>query len=169
MKHLFCSKHAWFYSIIKAHISLVRHEIYVISTKLIYMNEAVCYGEILWDVTPSGEQPGGAPMNVAYHLQKLGIPSGVISRRGSDTRGDELVALLDSYQISTKYVQQDHYYPTGLVHAHLKEGNQVEYDIVRPVAWDYIEMKSELLSLVTNARYFVFGSLASRNEVSRNN
>jgi fructokinase len=54
------------------------------------------------------------------------------------------------------------------VHAHLKEGNQVEYDIVRPVAWDYIEMKSELLSLVTNARYFVFGSLASRNEVSRN-
>jgi fructokinase len=46
------------------------------------------------------------------------------------------------------------------VHAHLKEGNQVEYDIVRPVAWDYIEMKSKLLSLVTNARYFVFGSLA---------
>ena len=77
------------------------------------MNEAVCYGEILWDVTPSGEQPGGAPMNVAYHLQKLGIPSAVISRSGSDTRGYELVALLDSYQNSTKYVQQDQYYSPG--------------------------------------------------------
>ncbi len=30
-----------------------------------------CLGEILWDILPDQELPGGAPMNVAYHLQKL--------------------------------------------------------------------------------------------------
>lgn len=32
----------------------------------------ICYGEILWDILPSGTVPGGAPMNVNYHLTKLG-------------------------------------------------------------------------------------------------
>jgi len=32
----------------------------------------VCFGETLWDILPTGKQAGGAPMNVAYHLQKLG-------------------------------------------------------------------------------------------------
>ena len=34
-------------------------------------NEVVCFGEILWDILPSGAKPGGAPMNVAYHLKNL--------------------------------------------------------------------------------------------------
>ncbi|MGZ8538962.1 MAG: hypothetical protein ACXWV9_11900 [Flavisolibacter sp.] len=30
----------------------------------------VCFGEVLWDILPSGAVPGGAPMNVTYHLHK---------------------------------------------------------------------------------------------------
>jgi fructokinase len=32
--------------------------------------DVVCYGEILWDILPDKSLPGGAPMNVAYHLKK---------------------------------------------------------------------------------------------------
>ena len=34
-------------------------------------HQVVCFGEVLWDILPTGAVPGGAPMNVAYHLQKL--------------------------------------------------------------------------------------------------
>ncbi|MBD0352658.1 MAG: carbohydrate kinase, partial [Flavisolibacter sp.] len=62
--------------------------------------QVVCYGEILWDVLPSGELPGGAPMNVAYHLNKLGLMSALITRIGKDERGEKLKALLNQHSIS---------------------------------------------------------------------
>ncbi len=48
------------------------------------LHPVVCFGETLWDVLPDGKQPGGAPMNVAYHLGKLGKNPAVISRVGKD-------------------------------------------------------------------------------------
>ena len=41
-----------------------------------------CFGEILWDILPTGRQPGGAPFNVAVHLHQLGLPVRFISRGG---------------------------------------------------------------------------------------
>jgi fructokinase len=130
--------------------------------------KAVCYGEILWDVLLSGAKPGGAPMNVAYHLQKLGMSATLISKIGKDRWGDDLIALLQKQTIITSYIQIDKERATGIVNALLKEGNEVEYDIVFPVAWDFISMQQELVSLVQQTKYFVFGSLASRNDVSAN-
>jgi fructokinase len=130
--------------------------------------KAVCYGEILWDVLPSGAKPGGAPMNVAYHLQKLGVTATLISKIGKDSWGNELIALLQKQTIDTGYIQIDLEHATGMVNAYIREGNEVEYDIVFPVAWDFISMQQALISLVQQAKYFVFGSLASRNDVSGN-
>ena len=48
---------------------------------------AICFGEILWDVLPDGPQPGGAPLNVAYHLNKLGVDTSIVSRVGNDANG----------------------------------------------------------------------------------
>ena len=39
---------------------------------------AVCFGEVLWDILPTEALPGGAPMNVAYHLNQLGIETKMI-------------------------------------------------------------------------------------------
>lgn len=131
-------------------------------------SKAVCYGEILWDVLPSGTKPGGAPMNVAYHLQQLGVSTTLISRIGKDIWGDKLISLLKQQGIESQFIQVDQDHSTGIVNAHLKENNQVEYDIVYPVAWDFISMQDDFVSLLKGAEYFVFGSLAARNEVSRN-
>ncbi len=129
--------------------------------------KAICYGEILWDVLPSGAKPGGAPMNVAYHMQKLGITATLISRIGKDSWGNDLIALLQKNNMDTGYIQIDQEHGTGKVNAIIKENNEVAYDIVFPVAWDFISIQQELISLVQQTKYFVFGSLASRNNVQQ--
>ncbi len=36
------------------------------------MSSIICFGEVLWDMLPTGAKPGGAPLNVAVHLKKQG-------------------------------------------------------------------------------------------------
>ncbi len=130
--------------------------------------QVVCYGEILWDVLPSGELPGGAPMNVFYHLNKLGLMSALITRIGKDERGEKLKALLNQHSITTNYVQEDEQQPTSIVQATIKENNEVVYDIVYPTAWDFIHWEDRFSGLIAQAPFFVFGSLSARSEISRN-
>ena len=127
----------------------------------------VCFGEVLWDILPSGAVPGGAPMNVAYHLKKLGTSAALITKIGADDYGQKLVTNLEANDVVTEYVDVDYTYPTGLVYANLNDHNEVVYDIVHPAAWDYIEWKNEYAALVQQASFFVYGSLTSRSSVSR--
>lgn len=130
-------------------------------------NEVVCFGEILWDILPSGAKPGGAPMNVAYHLKKFGHDPATITRVGTDERGATLTELLSQQGISTHYIQEDAIYETGVVMATPDDKGNMTYDIKRPVAWDYIELRKEHEALMQKAAYFIFGSLAARNDTSR--
>ncbi|MEI6950718.1 carbohydrate kinase [Paraflavisolibacter sp. H34] len=130
-------------------------------------HDVVCYGEILWDVLPGKTLPGGAPMNVAYHLKKLGAHPALISRVGNDAWGEKLMKVLSDSGLRTGYVQADAHYPTGLVTATPGAENEMAYDIVQPVAWDFIGWQDLYASLVQQAPCFVFGSLAARSEVSR--
>jgi fructokinase len=127
----------------------------------------VCYGEVLWDIFPTKTKPGGAPMNVAYHLRKLGIDSRMISRVGNDESGKKLLKLLTEWNIPTENCQVDEIYETGKVIATVLPGNEMSYSIAAPVAWDYITLETENNRLVSNANAFVFGSLVTRNETSR--
>lgn len=71
------------------------------------MKKVACFGEILWDVLPDGKKPGGAPMNVAYHLNRLGIESHMISRVGDDRLGEELKEFLQKMGLTIDYIQLD--------------------------------------------------------------
>jgi fructokinase len=106
-------------------------------------------------------------MNVAYHLKKLGIAPALISRIGTDERGKGLISLLEESGIPTGLVQTDAVHETGWVQATQKAHNEMAYDIVQPVAWDFIQWQQGFTQVLADARYFVFGSLAARNEVSR--
>ncbi|MBO9619226.1 MAG: carbohydrate kinase [Niabella sp.] len=130
-------------------------------------NEVVCFGEILWDVLPGRELPGGAPMNVTYHLSKLGHKATLISRLGADERGMALRKVFNDKGIDTRCVQTDPDHKTSVVLATPNEAGDVKYDIVEDVAWDYIERQPVHEELVSNARYFVFGSLAARSKITR--
>ena len=126
-----------------------------------------CFGEMLWDVLPTGRQPGGAPLNVAVHLHNFGLDARLISRVGHDDLGTELLTFVESKGISTCYVQRGETHLTGVVKANVSDSMEVTYQIVKPVAWDYIQYTSELSALVETAEAFVFGSLAARQAPSR--
>jgi len=128
---------------------------------------AICYGEILWDVLPDGPQPGGAPLNVAYHLNKMGVPTSIMSKIGNDGNGERLVGLMNTWGINLQFLQVDTMYPTSEVLAKMN-GNEVSYEIVFPVAWDFIAKNQNVQSAISPSTYFVYGSLASRNDTSRN-
>lgn len=128
----------------------------------------ICYGEVLWDIFPNGARAGGAPFNVAYNLHRMGIHSKIISSIGVDALGDQLLDMIKNWGIPTDTIQQNDQYPTGTVIANIDEHNDAHYEIIRPVAWDYIEEKETYKTQIEAADAFVFGSLVTRNDVSRN-
>ncbi|TGE29933.1 carbohydrate kinase [Hymenobacter metallicola] len=122
---------------------------------------------MLWDVLPTGKQPGGAPCNVAVHLRQLGVPARLISRVGDDELGTELLDFIRSKGLSTAYVQGDQHQQTGVVAVNVDDTHEVSYDIVGPVAWDYVQPEPALDAAVEQADMFVFGSLAARSPITR--
>ena len=128
--------------------------------------KSVCFGEVLWDNLPTGRKLGGAPLNVAYHLNKLGVDAEVLTRVGDDTNGKDIHSMCKELNIPTSLFQKDLKYPTSTVEVHFDENKDVHYEIVYPVAWDYIEVGEKEIEAVKNADIFVFGSLSTRNIVS---
>ncbi|KUG08921.1 carbohydrate kinase family protein [Solirubrum puertoriconensis] len=129
--------------------------------------QVVCFGEVLWDVLPSGKQAGGAPFNVAVHLQQLGVRAHLISSIGPDDLGQELLAFVARKGLATDYLQRTAAYPTGVVHANVADAHNVRYEIVEPVAWDAIGPSAAAEALVARADMLVFGSLAARHATTR--
>ncbi|MDO4586259.1 MAG: carbohydrate kinase [Planctomycetia bacterium] len=122
------------------------------------------FGEILWDLLPSGKKLGGAPANFAYHANILGGQAWVKSRIGNDSFGAEVQSILASHNISLDFVEIDPVLPTGTVVVHLNENGQPSYEIVENVAWDNIQSDNKFLADLKNADAFYFGSLAARSE-----
>lgn len=129
--------------------------------------KAVCFGEVLWDVFPSHKKIGGAPLNVALRMNSLGIITSMISRIGMDTNGDDIISFLKKNDINIEEVQTTEDYKTGVVNVMINEKGNASYDIAYPSAWDKIELNNEIKEKVLNSDVFVFGSLACRDEVSR--
>ena len=125
------------------------------------------FGEILWDVLPDKRMPGGAPMNAALHMHKLGLDVSFVSRIGKDTYGKELREFIGSAQLDDYILQEDDQHETGQVKVDLTDSNDPQYNIVFPSAWDFIEYTEEVDQRVNNSDLIMYGSLVSRNEKSR--
>jgi fructokinase len=127
----------------------------------------VCFGEVLWDVFPDGtKKPGGAPMNVAYNLKRLGVDCTMISSVGADHNGTELLSQLKSWGMTTDYIETSNDFPTSTVALVLDEHNDASYTIFEDVAWDNIPLLEKYKTIVQESEVLVFGSLAMRNDVS---
>lgn len=126
--------------------------------------QVICFGEVLWDLLPSGKVAGGAPMNVAYHLTNFGYSTRMISRIGHDDDGRALEKFLKEKGMNTDLIQTDNFYPTSTVKVELSALGTPAYEVVKPVAWDYIIPTIDNTKAVKEAKAFVFGSLAARSE-----
>lgn len=122
-------------------------------------------GEALWDMLPSGKQIGGAPINFAYHVARLGLDSVAISAVGDDSLGIELVSGLKNKGMNI--VMPAIHFPTGTVLVKVNGNGIPSYDICENVAWDNIPFTSALKDLAAQSKAVCFGSLAKRSDTSR--
>jgi fructokinase len=129
----------------------------------------ICFGETLWDVLTTGRKAGGAPMNVAFHANQLNLEARIISKTGDDDLGKELRRFLENIGVSVELIQTDNTFPTGIVKVKLDKNGSPSYEIVSPVAWDYIQPDDKVQDFVKNASAFIFGSLACRTERNKKN
>jgi len=115
------------------------------------------FGEVLFDHFPDGSRVlGGAPFNVAWHLQAFGQAPRLVSRVGRDPEGNEVRAAMEDWGLATGDLQIDPQRPTGRVAVSFAEGEPA-YDIVADCAYDNIE------PVAANACHLLYhGSLATR-------
>ena len=127
----------------------------------------VCFGEVLWDCLPGGRVPGGAPLNVAYHLRKAGCDATVVSAVGDDELGRELLAIMSQWDLDTSRVNIHDHLPTGTVEVALDDGIP-SYSIRNGVAWDEIswDANASVMSAAEPSA-IEFGSLAQRTHFNR--
>ena len=130
-------------------------------------HQILCIGEILWDNLPSGAKPGGAPMNVALHLNRIGQNVAIASKVGNDEQGRRLITFLEDTGLNTDLIQIDETLPTSEVLVHLDANNNATYEICEPVAWDNIQLTDSLKKKGENAGLIIFGTLASRHPETR--
>jgi fructokinase len=123
-------------------------------------------GELLWDLLPAGKQLGGAPANFAYITNLLGDKGVPASRVGNDSLGDEALQRLTQLGVSAEFVQRDALHPTGSVKVEIDRG-QPRFEILQPVAWDFLDWSQPWQLLATEADAVCFGSLAQRSAQSQ--
>lgn len=127
----------------------------------------ICFGEVLWDMLPTGPKPGGAPLNVAIHLKQQGQNPVLISKIGNDKEGRKLLEFLNHSEINTGFIETDTKLPTSKVLVHLDSNKNATYEICEPVAWDNILAGRLPQKILSDASLIVFGILASRNKTTR--
>ena len=125
----------------------------------------VIFGEVLFDQFPDGSVVlGGAPFNVAWHLQAFGASPLLISRVGNDALGRNIRDAMIAWGMDTAGLQLDSVHPTGRVAVNIIDG-EPSYDIVKDSAYDFID--SSAIPPLNDNSLLYHGSLALRNSVSR--
>ena len=138
--------------------------------KTVGMNETqrtrpVVFGEVLFDHFPDGKAVlGGAPFNIAWHLQAFAKAPVLVSRVGNDPLGHQIRQAMENRAMSTAGLQLDSQHPTGTVDVTFNDG-EPSYDIVKDRAWDFIN--DQLLPPMDDMALLYHGSLALRSPVSR--
>lgn len=124
----------------------------------------VVFGEVLFDRFSDGHQVlGGAPFNVAWHLQAFQQAPLFISRIGADTGGDQVVAAMSDWGLSQQALQRDQQHPTGAVQIEMVDA-EPHYQILPEQAYDFID--ADALPFVS-CGWLYHGSLALRQAQSR--
>ncbi len=125
-------------------------------------------GEVLFDRFPDGTQVlGGAPFNVAWHLQGFGAEPLFVSRVGDDAQGGRVREAMAAWGMDPSGVETDPDHPTGAVDIHFS-GSQHSFDIVADQAYDYISREQLAASLTQADPELIYqGTLIMRTEGMR--
>ena len=122
------------------------------------------FGEVLFDRFPDGSSVlGGAPFNVAWHLQAFAVSPLFISRVGDDPLGHQVLASMQEWGMETFGLQLDPEHPTGTVDINFVNAAP-HYEIIENRAYDFIDVN--LLPPLHQISMLYHGSLALRSETT---
>lgn len=122
------------------------------------------FGEVLMDQFPDGQQVlGGAPFNVAWHLQAFGQYPCFISRIGNDVMGENIRQAMIDWGMNVENLQTDLNYPTGTVKVTINK-DEPSYAILANQAYDFIA--AQQLAITNRYSVIYHGTLALRNGIS---
>jgi fructokinase len=125
----------------------------------------VIFGEVLFDRFPDGAVVlGGAPFNVAWHLQAFGQKPLFVSRVGDDPLGRQIRDRMLHWGMDCSGLQLDSIHPTGTVEVSLVD-DEPSYEIVAERAYDHVA--GDYLPPLPSAGLLYHGTLALRAADSR--
>ncbi|MGV8136213.1 MAG: carbohydrate kinase [Mangrovibacterium sp.] len=128
----------------------------------------LAYGELLWDLLPTGKALGGATTNFIFRINQFGDNGFLVSRIGDDENGQEAIEKLIELGLAVHHVQTDPDLPTGTVPVTLNAEGVPQFTIIRNVAYDHIVLTGDMLHLGSMADCIYFGTLSQRTEQSKN-
>lgn len=135
-------------------------------------------GEIIIDLTEVGKSTGGnvlfernlggAPLNVAVAVARLGLESAVVSKVGNDTFGKFAVNELKTKGVHTEGICFSNQYKTALSLVHLDETGDRSFEFYRNPSADMTISDDDIdYSLIGQSKAFHFGSISMTNEPAR--
>jgi len=127
----------------------------------------ILFGEVLFDCFAGDDcRLGGAPFNVAWHLQGFGLRPLFVSRIGSDALGRQVEETMAAWGMDCSGLQRDTDHPTGSVRITLQEG-QPTFDILADRAYDHIIFDPEVAERARETGGLLYhGTLAARAKTS---
>jgi fructokinase len=123
-------------------------------------------GEILWDVFPSHEQLGGAPLNFSANLQRLGDEVTFLSAVGKDERGRLALQRMRELGLTTVGVREVDSFPTGTAIVGAGSGGDAAFVIPRPAAFDKVAIDPQALAAARGVDWLYFGTLLQTDEAA---
>jgi fructokinase len=118
-------------------------------------------GEVLWDVFPDSTRLGGAPLNFAAHVWRMGHAPLLISAVGEDELGNQAVDEIQSLGLDTRLLQRTQRFPTGRAGVSLDSQGQAAFRIERPAAYDAVTLSSGTIQTLQgwSPDWLYFGTL----------
>jgi fructokinase len=97
-------------------------------------------GEVLWDLFPASVRLGGAALNFAAHIKRLGHEPVLISAVGTDELGDQAIHAITTLGLDLSFLQKTERFKTGTAAVQLGPGDQTSFVIERPAAYDAVQL-----------------------------
>jgi fructokinase len=130
---------------------------------------ALVLGEVLWDLFPASVRLGGAALNFAAHIKRLGHEPLFTSAVGTDELGDKALQAITTLGLDPRFVQTTERFKTGTAAVELGPGDQTSFVIERPAAYDAVQLSDRHIEQIIewHPEWLYYGTLFSSSITGR--
>jgi fructokinase len=112
---------------------------------------------------------GGAALNFAAHLKRLGHEPLLVSAVGTDKLGDEAIQAITSLGLNPTFIQKTERFKTGTAAVQMGPRDHTSFVIERPAAYDAVQLSESHIEQIIRWRpeWLYYGTLFSASVTGR--